>query len=372
MVDTCPICSSEEIIEIFQEDSTPVFQNKIYPTGKEARLAELGSIRVVLCRNCGFAWNASFDREKLQYDSKYQNEQSFSGEFRRHLGSVMQIIQESNPLTSHIIEIGCGKGTFLNLLYDSGYRNIWGFDPAYEGDAPFIQKCYYPSSNNCYSQADLFIMRHVLEHVPDPLKFLKKIEQSNRKISKIYIEVPSFEWIARNGAFWDISYEHCNYFTRPLLGSILPDCETGYLFGDQYLYAAGGFIIHTPENTNCLDIKTSTDFKGFKEKIEFCNCFVNEHPNLALWGAGAKGANFARMMDPQCRKIQCIVDINPKKQGHYIAGSAHPIISPEELMKCEDVEGIIIMNENYLREIKSAVESWKGDYFILDKCLMKI
>jgi len=118
MIDICPICSSEEIIEIFQEDNVPVFQNKIYPTEKEARLAELGSIRVVLCRNCGFAWNASFDREKLQYDSKYQNEQSCSGEFRRHLDSVMQIIQENNPLTSHIIPSSAVRRSRPGILND--------------------------------------------------------------------------------------------------------------------------------------------------------------------------------------------------------------------------------------------------------------
>lgn len=356
---------------MFQEDNVPLFQNKIYPTEREARLAESGSIRLFVCTNCGFVWNANFEPEKLCYDTKYQNEQSYSREFKKHLDCVKQIISERNPLESRIVEIGCGKGIFLNLLHDSGYCNVLGFDPAYEGEVSFIRKCYYPPEGN-YPQTDLFIMRHVLEHVSEPLNFLKRINLANRKKSRIYIEVPDFEWIARQGAFWDISYEHCNYFTRSLLESILPDCETGYLFGDQYLYAIGGSTIHTPENINCLDTKISTVLDGFKERIEFCNRFFNERSNLALWGAGAKGANFARMMDPECKKIPCIVDINPKKQGHYIAGSAHPIVSPEELMKGEDVEGIIIMNENYSREIKSAVESWKGDYFILDKCLMKI
>lgn len=367
---SCPICASKEKIEIFREDNVPIFQNKIYSSEREARLVELGSICLSSCRKCGFVWNSNFDYEMLHYDSKYQNEQSYSREFKKHLYKVKQIIEERNPLKSHIVEIGCGKGTFLNILHDSGYFNIMGFDPAYEGESPFIQKSYYPPEGN-YSHADLFIMRHVLEHVPEPLNFLKKINRTNKNKSKIYIEVPAFEWIVRKGAFWDISYEHCNYFTRSLLGSILPDCETGYLFGDQYIYATGDFVINPSENTKYLDEKRSAVLKKFKEKLDFCRRFVGEHPNLALWGAGAKGANFARMIDPDCEKIQCIVDINPKKQGHYIAGSAHPIISPEELMK-NNVEDIIIMNENYSQEIKSTMILGKGDYFVLDKCLMKV
>ena len=370
-MDVCPICSSHKNIEIFHEDNIPVFQNKIYPDEISAHLAELGSINLLLCRACGFVWNSNFEYEKLNYDSKYQNEQSYSREFKKHLTVVQKIIEEKNPKKSHIVEIGCGKGSFLNLLHDSGYYNISGFDPAYEGEAPFIHKCYYPPDRT-YSPADLFIMRHVLEHVPDPFNFLKRTKLANGKNGRIYIEVPAFEWIARQGAFWDISYEHCNYFTRSLLQSILPDCKTGYLFGDQYLYATGNFSVNIPENNSLFDANESTLINEFKDKMEFCRRFVSETANLALWGAGAKGANFARMIDPNRENIRCIVDINPKKQGHYIAGSAHPIVSPEEFSDLDCVEGVIIMNENYLQEIKSMMKSWNGDFFVLDKCLMKV
>ena len=364
----CPICSSNEKTEIFHEDNVPLFQNKIYALEREAKLAEKGSIYLFFCKHCGFVWNGTFDSEKLNYDSEYQNEQSHSMVFMEHLASVKQIIEEKNLKSSHIVEIGCGKGTFLNILHNSGYYKLNGFDPAYEGDAPFIQKCYYPPNGN-YTQADLFIMRHILEHVIDPLNFLKKIRIANRNDGMIYIEVPDFEWIAKNGAFWDISYEHCNYFSLSLLESILPGCEAGYLFGDQYLYAISDFNIHIPENNNGFD---ASEISFFNEKIVMCKKFVNEKSNLALWGAGAKGANFARMIDPNRESIRCIVDINPKKQGRYIAGSAHLIVSPDELRKRDDIDGIIIMNENYLQEIKLMIKSWEGDFFILDKCLMKV
>ncbi len=368
MIDFCPICSSNEKTEIFHEDNVPLFQNKIYALEREAKFAGKGSISLFSCRHCGFVWNGTFDSETINYDSEYQNEQSHSMVFMEHLASVKQIIKEKNPKSSHIVEIGCGKGTFLNLLYNYGYHNLTGFDPAYEGDAPFVQKCYYPPNGN-YTQADLFIMRHVLEHVSDPLNFLKRITVANGKEGAIYIEVPDFEWIAKNGAFWDISYEHCNYFSLSLFESIFPGCEAGHLFGDQYLYAIGDFKIRTPKNNDSFD---TSEISSFMEKMEFCKCFVREKSNLALWGAGAKGANFARMIDPNRETITCIVDINPRKQGRYIAGSAHLIVSPDELRKRNDIDGIIIMNENYLQEIKSMMKSWDGDFFILDKCLMKV
>ncbi len=368
MIDLCPLCSSNNKIKIYHEDNVPLFQNKIYATEIEADLVEKGSINLYLCRNCGFVWNGSFDSEKLNYDSGYQNEQANSMVFMEHLASVKQIIEEKNSKNSHIIEIGCGKGIFLNFLQNSGYYKLTGFDPAYEGSSPFVHKCYYPTGDN-YIQADLFIIRHVLEHVPDPLNFLKSINIANVKNCKIYIEVPDFEWIAKNGAFWDISYEHCNYFSLSVFESIFPSCKIGYLFGDQYLYSIGDFDIHTPKNNNSFDM---SEFLSFKEKMELCRYFVSKKSNLALWGAGAKGANFARMIDPYRESIKCIVDINPRKQGRYIAGTGHLIVSPDELQKRNDIDGIIVMNENYLQEIKLMMKFWNGDFFVLDKCLMKV
>ena len=348
-----------------------MFQNKIYPSVEEAHLAESGSIQLFLCKKCGFVWNVDFEPGRLDYDSKYQNEQSYSMEFKRHLDVVKKIIEDNNPKRSQVVEIGCGKGTFMNILQDSGYSNILGYDPAYEGNSPLIKKCYYPPKGN-YSQADLFIMRHVLEHISDPFNFLKKISSANCGRGKVYIEVPDFEWIIKHGAFWDISYEHCNYFTQLVISNIFPGCETGYLFGDQYLYAIGDFIIQIPGNNELGNEKVSMNLIKFEENIKHCREFINEHPNLVLWGAGAKGANFARMMDPQCENIKGIVDINPKKQGQYIAASAHFIRSPGELKKDKEIKGIIVMNENYSQEIKSIMKSWNGDYFILDKDFMTI
>lgn len=365
MINLCPICSLNNKTEILHEDNVPLFQNKIYSLEKDAISAEKGSIRLFFCKECGFVWNGTFDPQKLNYDTAYQNEQSHSITFMKHLDAVKHIIEETNPKSSHVIEIGCGKGTFLNLLHNSGYRELTGFDPAYEGDAAFVRKCFYPPTYK-YRQADLFIMRHVLEHVSDPLTFLKHINFKNGKDGMIYIEVPDFEWIVKNSAFWDISYEHCNYFSLSLLKSILPSCKAGYLFGNQYLYASGNFKINTPENKNNFAV---SDVSSFKEKIDLCRNFVKGKSNLALWGAGAKGANFARMIDPHRKSIRCIVDINPKKQNRYIAGSAHRILSPDELKKRNDIDGIIVMNENYLHEIKLMMKSWKGDFFVLDKCL---
>lgn len=60
---------------------------------------------------------------------------------------------------------------------------------------------------------------------------------ANRGIGRIYIEVPCFDWIHAHLAWWDITYEHVNYFRLSdfsrFFGEVI---ESGYCFGGQYLY----------------------------------------------------------------------------------------------------------------------------------------
>src|SRR3546814_9608010 len=54
---------------------------------------------------------------------------------------------------------------------------------------------------------------------------------------QIYIEVPCFDWIVEHSAWFDVFYEHVNYFRladlRAMFGTVH---EAGHLFGGQYLY----------------------------------------------------------------------------------------------------------------------------------------
>lgn len=68
----------------------------------------------------------------MTYDTHYQNEQGLSPAFRGHLASVVDLVM-SKMQGRHVVEIGCGKGGFPNMLAGRGL-DIRGYDPAYEGD----------------------------------------------------------------------------------------------------------------------------------------------------------------------------------------------------------------------------------------------
>ena len=319
--------------------NVPVFQNKVYATVSEAHKIMTGNVELVICSNCGFVFNADFDRKVMGYDAQYQNEQAHSHYFQEYLRELIELFAEKRFHEMKIIEIGCGKGYFLEMLRENGF-DVIGFDPAYEGNSPHIVKDYYSDQ---YSQlnADLIVLRHTLEHIDDPLKFLHNIARAVNYNAKMFIEVPSFEWILEKRAFWDIFYEHCNYFTFESLGSLFRESEQGLLFNNQYMYLLSDLrnLLEqaTPAKGTFHDFKVSE----MADSLQFYREFVQSHTEMFVWGAGAKGATFVSLTDPNRNYISSLVDINPEKQGRYIAKTGHSIISPAQL---SDFEG----GETYL------------------------
>lgn len=124
-------------------------------------------------------------------------------------------------------------------LAELGYT-VHGYDPAYEGTDPRIVKEYYSRdtvAQQSFGKADLIILRHVLEHISHPLPFLLSIAEANDYQGLLYIEVPDFRWIVAKNAFYDVFFEHCNYFTLPALRCLFSDVlDAGTFFGDQYCY----------------------------------------------------------------------------------------------------------------------------------------
>ena len=185
--------------EIFRTQGLPVLQNRVFATAAEALASATGDVVLVQSMDTGLIFNAAFDPDRLVYDENYQNEQACSGVFKQHLAEVEAVIRRHFH-GRKLIEVGCGKGYFLDHLQAQGY-DVTGIDPAYEGDNPGVVKARFERGLGL--SADAVILRHVLEHVPDPLPFLASIADANGGKGHIYIEVPCLDWICRRRAWFE-------------------------------------------------------------------------------------------------------------------------------------------------------------------------
>ena len=357
----CTICNSPDPRQIYSTRGMPIFQNKVYPDKKMALQAEKADVTLAYCHSCGYVFNSGFDAGLMDYDETYQNEQANSPYFKRYIDSIVTLLDERGFRDKKIVEIGCGKGAFLKQLWKRGFDAV-GFDPAYEGKDNRIVKDYYSSRYSSDVNADLIILRHTLEHVPAPYDFLKSITATDTGNTHIYIEVPSFEWIVSHHAFWDIFFEHCSYFTTDRLTSFFRNSEHGLLFNGQYQYIIASLSrMRLPLEKKPVRLPGASNLR---QRLNEYKVFVKKHPGLFIWGAGAKGATFVNLTDPNEEHIACVIDINEKKQGQFIAGTGHRVESPD-ILDTYNGGDILVMNENYADEIRTQIDTLKYHLHVL-------
>lgn len=334
--------------ELYRAEQLPIFQNRMYDTADEARACPRGDVRLVQNRATGLIYNADFQPELMRYDANYQNEQATSPQFRRHLDEVADIVDRSMGCRG-LVEVGCGKGYFLEILAERGV-DIVGFDPTYEGSNPRVQRHYFAPGVGITAQG--LILRHVLEHVRAPLRFLEQLRAANGGGGLIYIEVPCFDWICAHRAWFDVFYEHVNYFRETdfarMFGRIV---ASGRLFGGQYLYAVADLAsLRTPHAGPDEGAAFPDDFL---RSLEADPDDVHRGP-AAVWGGASKGVIFTLLRARLGRPIERVIDINPAKQGKYLPATGLRVLSPEEgLAALPAGATLYVMNSNYLEEIKT-------------------
>lgn len=350
-------CSS-----VFNQGIVPMLQNCIYDKEIEALNAPVGRVELMRSESSGFIFNKQFDEGSIIYNESYQNEQANSVFFQEHLDSVLDFLLLKGIKKLKVIEVGCGKGYFLQKMVDIGI-DCKGFDPTFEGESDFVIKDFFTEKYSNIN-ADVIVLRHTLEHIPNPFSFLHEIAKANNYKGYIYIEVPTFDWITEKKAFWDVFYEHCNYFTKSTLSLLFENAEVEHCFGGQYLscWADLSKIRLTIPPQKLHRIGLSNIFE--KETERYISLVKKYSQKLAIWGAGAKGSTFLNITDSKKEHIKYVIDINPKKQNKFIARTAHRIHSPE-ILKIKNVENILVMNENYLEEIRKLVKNKSINIFSL-------
>ncbi|WP_293353653.1 MULTISPECIES: class I SAM-dependent methyltransferase [unclassified Microcoleus] len=366
----CPICDSNLIAPFLVRGSVPVHQNLVMADRISAIEINRGNLTLAVCEDCGFIFNQDFDGSKLSYGKEYDNTQTYSPSFESYISELARsLIYDKNVQNCSVVEVGCGKGSFLRKLVESEeWGNTgYGFDPSYVGAETVLdgrlkfEKRYYDSE--CANiHADVVVCRHVIEHVPDPLNLLFSVRQAlvYSPNARVFFETPCVEWILRNQVIWDFFYEHCSYFTAESLATAFEESgfqveSVEHIFEGQYLWLEATIppqkpaITKKPALISTLANEFATSERELISKWEIKIQELASQGKVALWGAGAKGVTFANIIDPDRKWIDCIIDLNPNKQGKYIPGAAHPIVSYQDIAD-RGITTAILMNPNYHQE----------------------
>lgn len=375
----CPSCLSNGMQVFHQLQNVPVHSVLNIPTREEALTFPKGNISLGFCKHCGFISNVDFDPELLKYSSDCEETQGYSPTFNAFAkGIATDLVEKYDLHNKDIIEIGCGKGEFLTLLCELGKNRGVGFDPAYvEGrkqvstaDQIRFIKDFYTEKYKGY-QGDLICCRMTLEHIKDTGNLVGIVRRSigDRTDTIVFFQVPDMTRILRDCAFEDIYYEHCSYFSPGSLallfrqsGLDVLDLKTGY--DGQYVMIEAKPIAEKNGERLALedDLETLKDHvanfqQSYREKIaswqKQLQDFKKNNHKVVLWGSGSKGVSFLTTLGIS-EQIEYVVDINPYRQGNYMAGTGQLIVAPDYLKEYRP-DAVIIMNAIYREEIQQYI-----------------
>jgi 2-polyprenyl-3-methyl-5-hydroxy-6-metoxy-1,4-benzoquinol methylase len=379
----CPVCGSLTVLKFLEIREVPLFCNVLLNSREEALNVPKGAIEMVFCQKCGHVYNRSFDPQRMHYSPAYENALHYSPRFQSYVEKLADRLTGLYRLANkRIIEIGCGKGDFLQLLAHKGNNCCIGFDPSYEigkaknkntdNQVTIIQDHF--SEKYTDLKADMVICRQVLEHIDNPIRFLEMIRNSihNPSDAIFFFEVPNALFILKDLGVWDLIYEHRSYFTPQSLYTGLENAGFQPLnlretFGGQYLCIENSAWVGAKFEDSFDNLPSIAEIErfivAFSNQYENKKCdwrqFLDEHRALGkkvvVWGAGSKGITFMNVMQ-YMDVMPYAVDVNPRKQGKYCPGTAQLVVSPEALKDLRP-DTVIIMNPIYAEEIKASLRA---------------
>lgn len=396
---TCLACGSGDLLPFLDLPRAPVYCNVLYPTAAEARKVSRGDLTLAICRGCGHVFNTSFDSRLLEYTDRYENSLHYSPLFREYVETLaLDLVGRHGLRGRRIVEIACGQGDFLRLLCKLGGNQGVGFDPSYRDgpsrggvfpamadnpagvyDIPVrFVKAYYGVDKEKVA-ADFLCCRQALEHVPDPVGFLTVLRDAlcgvtapglSDHATTLFFEVPNSLYSLRDGGIWDFIYEHVSYFC----GRSLKGCferagftvqRTWESFGGQFLCLETKWPATGEKSGDFTEVPLPGQLVGYAAGLgETVRSLVDfwrgrlaglrrQGQRAAIWGAGSKGVTFLNMVNAE-DEVSCVVDINPEKHGMFVAGTGHPVTSPDGMAQAPP-DLVVCMNPRYRNEIAGMI-----------------
>ena len=217
--EACPACGAEGLEPFYEVERVPVHSCRLVATRDEALSFPTGELRLALCPACGFIANTAYDPALQDYSVSYEETQAFSPHFRHFLRELAERWFERYELRGkRVVEIGSGKGEFLLLLHELGVGEAIGIDPGFvpgrveeRPGLRFVRELY--AEHHLDLRSDAVDSRHTLEHIGPVGDFMRLVRSGLRGGEPVLFELPDVLRVLREGAFWDLYYEHVSYFS---------------------------------------------------------------------------------------------------------------------------------------------------------------
>jgi SAM-dependent methyltransferase len=336
---------------------------------------EVVDLHIYQCRDCGLVQH---DWAPVAYHRDVIRAIAFSQEMAEYrLGQLSGWINRCELTAKRVLEIGCGKGEYLELLARAGAQNCSGLENSpssvafAQGRGLDVRTGYLGLDliNPWPFEFDAFAIFSFMEHWPDLRGSLRALRGLLKEGAYGLVEVPSFDFVLANGLYSEFTVDHIFYFDQTSLRTVLEMCgfeviEISSVWHDYILSAQ-------------VRKRRTLNTEGFRLKqeriVRELNAFVDRFAphDVVVWGAGHQA--LAVMSLARIRgRVSHVVDSANFKQDKYTPGTRLLIRSPESL-QADCPKAVVIMAAAYsdevLETLKQSYPSVENVAILRENCL---
>jgi len=275
-----------------------------------------------------------------------------------------------------ILEVGCSSGEFLALL-PSEFRRF-GIEPSPFASASAARRgveILAPFFEDLDTQAhfDVVAAFSVLEHIRDPIAFLRRARGLTRDEGQLWIEVPN-SLVPTVGVSEYFGFEHLSHFTLETLrvamnysGWRLEEIDEKEEKRLRVVASACQERSESPTRSDYHAIQAmlseygqrraalKEDYGRFLTDVQGS---VSSGGTVGIWGTGVHTRALLKAKPDLLNLVSVIVDANPENQGDDFEGLE--IRKPEELPGL-GVTHCIISSQAFFDEISASLQRVYAD-----------
>ena len=313
-------------------------------------------LRIYQCSACGLV---QADCEPVSYYREVIRSTAYSQEMKDFRKKFLGDFVESNNLKGKsILEIGCGRGEYLDLMSGAGLipsgTEYGSASWQHCRDAGHhVQRCFPddPSMKLDGGPFDAFASFNFLEHWPDPASVFQTIYSNTTADAIGLLEVPNFDMILRKCLFSEFISDHLSYFTEQSFRLLL--CLNGFEVIDCNAIWHEYILSAVVRKRQTISMDMFTESRVILERN--IKAFLAKHSKggVAIWGAGHQALAAISVLGIS-NHIKYIIDSAPFKQGRYTPASHIPIHAPSHLV-VDPVSAVVIIAAGFSDEISQTL-----------------
>jgi len=353
----CRLCASTRIESLINLDGFPKAAQHFIPSLEEIDGDQPITLMVCQCIDCGLI---QLRNDPVSYYKDVITAASLSEGSKENLVNEWRpFIEKYNILGKDAIEVGSGRGDFLEVLERLDV-NAYGIEHSLENIEECkkkklkVERAYLTElTEDCNKKYSLVVCNNFLEHQPETKNYLSCLRNLVSDDGVIYISVPNVDYLLEKKCLYEFVADHLVYFTEKTLRKAME--INGFSILEAYKKNNGNdlVLIAKPETRINIDgaIETVSDIVKSIQKE------VNKHKNVAIWSAGHRA--LALMAIAKLEQIKYVIDSATFKQGKFTPILHKKIISPEEFISTNCDLLIIMLPGNYAEQVIRFVEENK-------------